>query len=96
MEITKKQWTIIGVVVAIILVWYFFLRKKKESGFGNESGYVAQSSGIPQSVLDLGQNQTVKCPYDNCVLVTEKQKDGTWAQMCNCKKLGYFQPTYTA
>jgi hypothetical protein len=29
MEITKKQWTIIGVVVAIIAVWYFFLRKKK-------------------------------------------------------------------
>jgi hypothetical protein len=34
MEITKKQWTIIGVVVAIIAVWYFFLRKKKvESNF---------------------------------------------------------------
>jgi|688.fasta_scaffold03012_9 hypothetical protein len=28
MKITKKQWMIIGVViVAIILVWYFFLRK---------------------------------------------------------------------
>jgi hypothetical protein len=34
MNITKQQWTIIGVVVAIILVWYFFLRKKKaESGY---------------------------------------------------------------
>lgn len=29
MEITKKQWMIIGVVIAIIAVWYFFLRKKK-------------------------------------------------------------------
>jgi hypothetical protein len=28
MEITKKQWTIIGVVIAVIAIWYFFLRKK--------------------------------------------------------------------
>ena len=35
MEITKKQWTIIGVVIAVIAVWYFFLRKKKtESNWG--------------------------------------------------------------
>lgn len=33
MKLEKKHWIIIGVVVAI-LVWYFFLRKKKsESGF---------------------------------------------------------------
>jgi hypothetical protein len=37
MKITKKQWMIIGVVVAIILVWYFFLRKKKNT----ESDYRA-------------------------------------------------------
>jgi len=36
MEITKKQWAIIGVVIAVIAIWYFFLRKKKpaESGYG--------------------------------------------------------------
>jgi hypothetical protein len=35
MKLTKKQWTIIAIVVALIVVWYFFLRKKdtKESGF---------------------------------------------------------------
>lgn len=51
MNITKQQWTIIGVVVAVIAVWYFFLRKKKaESGYSNadlggmfESGYSAQT-----------------------------------------------------
>ena len=36
MKIEKKHWIIIGVVVAIIAVWYFFLRKKKaESNFKN-------------------------------------------------------------
>ena len=28
MNITKQQWTIIGVVIAVIAIWYFFLRKK--------------------------------------------------------------------
>jgi hypothetical protein len=43
MTITKKQWMIIGVVVALIAVWYFFLRKKKsESNFMMASG----STGI--------------------------------------------------
>ena len=53
-NITKQQWTIIGVVVAIIAVWYFFLRKKKaESGYyavlgtdGGETGYAGQGSGL--------------------------------------------------
>ena len=39
MNITKQQWTIIGVVVAIIAVWYFFLRKKK-----TESGYAVPTT----------------------------------------------------
>jgi hypothetical protein len=34
MKLEKKHYIIIGVVIAIIAVWYFFLRKKKaESGF---------------------------------------------------------------
>jgi hypothetical protein len=36
MKLEKKHWIIIGVVVAIILVWYFFLRKKTEK---TESNY---------------------------------------------------------
>ena len=35
MTLTKKHWMIIGVVIALIAIWYFFLRKKKPS----ESGY---------------------------------------------------------
>ena len=41
MNITKKQWMIIGVVVALIAIWYFFLRKKStESGYSVGRGYV--------------------------------------------------------
>ena len=37
MNITKKQWTIIGVVIALIAIWYFFLRKKPtESNYGRQ------------------------------------------------------------
>jgi hypothetical protein len=39
MEITKKQWTIIGVVIALIAIWYFFLRKKTESNYRVGRGY---------------------------------------------------------
>jgi hypothetical protein len=43
-NITKQQWTIIGVVVAIILVWYFFLRKKTVAK--QESGMILGNFGI--------------------------------------------------
>jgi hypothetical protein len=44
MNITKKQWMIIGVVAALIAIWYFFLRKKTtESGFGARTGRVGAS-----------------------------------------------------
>ncbi len=34
MKLEKKHWMIIGVVAILVIVWYFFLRKKKaESGF---------------------------------------------------------------
>jgi hypothetical protein len=62
MKLEKKHWMIIG-VIALIAIWYFFLRKKKpaESGYnpyilvpgegmwGNESGYIKRSntSGAP-------------------------------------------------
>jgi hypothetical protein len=35
MKLEKKHWIIIGIVVAIILVWYFFLRKKTEKAESN-------------------------------------------------------------
>jgi hypothetical protein len=35
MKLTKQHWMIIGVVIALIASWYFFLRKKKPA----ESGY---------------------------------------------------------
>jgi hypothetical protein len=38
MNITKKQWMMIGVVIALIAIWYFFLRKKPtESGYNTRS-----------------------------------------------------------
>jgi hypothetical protein len=60
MKLTKKHYTIIGVVIALIAIWYFFLRKKEpaESGYnpdilvpgnemwGNESGYTKRRFGI--------------------------------------------------
>ena len=36
MKLEKKHWIIIGVVLAIIAVWYFFLRKKEST----QSSYV--------------------------------------------------------
>lgn len=35
MKLEKKHWVIIGVVIALILVWYFFLRKKKTESSWN-------------------------------------------------------------
>lgn len=59
MNITKKQWTIIGIVVAIILVWYFFLRKKKaESNFTRKFGRV--SVGLTPTPVQEGS-------MDRCV-----------------------------
>lgn len=59
MNITKKQWMIIG-VIAVIAVWYFFLRKKPvESGYaayqldpnGIESGFAASMGKAPSPLV---------------------------------------------
>lgn len=42
MKLTKKHWMIIGVVAILIIVWYFFLRKKKA-----ESGYIKTTDAKP-------------------------------------------------
>ena len=34
----KKHWIIVGVILAIIIIWYFFLRKKAESSW-TSAGY---------------------------------------------------------
>lgn len=48
MEITKKHWTIIGIVIGALAIYYFFIRKTKMSV---ESGYA-----------DKGRdNEPVKC-----------------------------------
>ena len=66
MNITKKQWMIIG-VIAVIAVWYFFLRKKKpaESGYaayqldpnGIESGFAASMGKVPSRIKGGGTSQ---------------------------------------
>lgn len=42
MTLTKKHYAIIGIIVALIVIWYFFLRKKK-----SESGYTKSTSPCP-------------------------------------------------
>ena len=68
MNITKKQWMIIG-VIAVIAVWYFFLRKKKpaESGYaayqlanGIESGFAASMGKAPSRIKGGGTSQAGK------------------------------------
>ena len=53
MTLTKNQWYIVG-VVALIAIWYFFIRKKPTSG--SESSYkVTTSKSKSKSKWD--------CPY---------------------------------
>jgi len=47
MEISKKQWTIIAVVIAVIAIWYFFLRKKPAPAVVVVPTPKAESSWIP-------------------------------------------------
>jgi len=72
MEITKKQWTIIGVIVAVIAVWYFFLRKKTESGF---------SKGTPGGTKKEHPTRDMKPP---CPTGEEPCKTAEYAGLC-CK-----------
>lgn len=65
MNLSKKQWTIVGVVIALVAIWYFFLRKKKAesnygpmggmySHFGNETGFATPGSGYGLNNLESG------------------------------------------
>jgi hypothetical protein len=52
MTITKQQWTIIGVVITLIAIWYFFLRKKKtESGYKLTNALDSQKMKMVNSTL---------------------------------------------
>lgn len=47
MKLEKKHWIIIGIVVAIILVWYFFMRKKPiESNYSKGGRKVIPGTNI--------------------------------------------------
>jgi hypothetical protein len=64
MKLEKKHYTIIAVVIGLIAVWYFFLRKKKpaESGYaayqldpnGIESGFAASMGKVPSRIKGGG------------------------------------------
>jgi hypothetical protein len=45
MTLTKKHYTIIAVIIGLIAVWYFFLRKKP-----TESGYTKRFASVTPSV----------------------------------------------
>jgi LPXTG-motif cell wall-anchored protein len=74
MKISKQQWMLIaGVGILAVVYWFFFRKKKAESGydenvmiFGNESGYDAYEVG-PGFESGYGPNtapstQAVSCP----------------------------------
>lgn len=56
MKLTKQHWTIIGVILAVVAIWYFFLRKKDvkkaESGYAKIdcSKTPCKGDGVPVTV----------------------------------------------
>ncbi len=84
MKLEKKHWIIIGVVLALIAIWYFFLRKKKvESGyagtygsFGNESGYVDPRKGTTWQYPPMGAASKISCPKGWSMMGGKCQPDG--------------------
>ena len=73
MEITKKQWTMIAIVVGLIAVWYFFLRKKdtKESSFNRKLKERVAPSNAPNC-------------NSGCTLTENKDALGNPADCGNC------------
>ena len=63
MEITKKHWTIIGIVIGALAIYYFFIRKNKMSV---ESGYADDATSQdcpcpPGSWAVTGSSNSVCC-----------------------------------
>ena len=76
MNITKKQWTIIGVIVAVILVWYFFLRKKT-----SEKNLVKRNiiiSGKPQAFIPGSAPGVVKPATKGQPATIQGNQDSNW------------------
>ena len=73
MELQKKHWTIIGIVIGALAIYYFFIRKNKmsvESGFrkGGPAG-----PPIPRTPICAFPNGEIcTCGGPNCVKVGEK------------------------
>lgn len=81
MNITKKQWTIIGVVVALIAIWYFFLRKKPTESsyrtFGASPAFTR--GGGMQAKLQPGKGEKI-C---NCAYLGKPEKICSKSVFCN-------------
>jgi hypothetical protein len=108
MEITKKQWTIIGIVVAIIAVWYFFLRKKKtESNWGGgiktpagtatgqplPGGFTGRSSGGASTGVGTTVSATINCPQGKNFWCEGIVVNGK--PSCRCHNNVGYKTTYT-
>jgi hypothetical protein len=69
MEMTKKHWTIIGIVIGALAIYYFFIRKNKMSV---ESGYIkggpAAPAPTPTEVCKYNSGETCRkgTPYCYC------------------------------
>ena len=86
MKLEKKHWMIIGVVVAIILVWYFFLRKKKNA----ESDYRAirkRKRTVGTSFNELGTIGTATGSGRNVGTVSPIAKTPTCPPGCRFEPL---------
>ena len=77
MNITKKHYTIIAVVIGLIAVWYFFLRKKPvESNFKAATRPISLSGG--------GASDVTNCPID-----CQKSQISTGVTGCYCPGRGW-------
>lgn len=62
MEITKKHWTIIGIVIGALAIYYFFIRKNKmsvESGYADEGTH--GTAGCCNCPANLGYGCRTGC-----------------------------------
>ena len=86
MKLEKKHWIIIAVVLGIIAVWYFFLRKKKtESSYTKISCpkgyYFSGGKCIPYDITGQESNLTGAAYYD----CRRKQCAGLSTSECDVK-----------
>jgi len=76
MNITKKQWMIIGIVIAVIAVWYFFLRKKPVESNYRMTGFnrkLPAGTYTGADMMTASAGSTPRPKKCNCY-----DKDGKW------------------